>query len=125
KLFKKRCGRGCDRLARLFLDIERFHHAVFDDGRIALRAHTEATAGKIDIETGRLGEDSASIGEKEDLAFAAGALGPCAHDEWIVYRHDGDLIDALGKDSVAVFEIAWQMIEAAGRGEGARNGKEN
>ena len=43
----------------------------------------------------------------------------------VVDGDDGDIIDAAGQDSVAVFQIARQVVERAGRRESTRNGKEH
>src|SRR6185312_595596 len=115
-----RLGAGHVELTRL-LDIERLHHAVIDQHRIALRAGAHAVTAGVELEPHRLGELGAAVGEHHDLAVGLVLLTPGAHDERVVDRDAGDRVDALGLDVAVPVDIAGQVTRRAGRGKRARN----
>src|SRR3546814_20254374 len=60
-----------------------------------------------------------------DLALATRLLRPCPHDMGIVDGDDGDVVNAAGKEGVAVFEIAGKMGQGTGAGEGAGHAEQD
>ena len=111
-------------LAGRVFDIDLFDDAVIDQHRIALGADAEAIARRIQRHVDGLGEIGAAVGEKIDLAVAAGLLGPGLHDERIVDRCHGDGVDALGLERRDVVEEARHVHVRAGRCEGAGHGEQ-
>ena len=64
-------------------------------------------------------EIGVAVGDEADACLAAPLLGPGAHHPGVVGGEHDDLVDALGKDRVAVLQEAGQMVAMAGRREGA------
>src|SRR4051812_4056576 len=86
------------------LDVELLDHAVVDDHRIALRTLAHAVFASVHLEPERLGEGAIAVGEHGDVAGAV-TLVPGLHDEWVVDRNAGDLVDALAFELACFLDI--------------------
>src|SRR5258707_4142098 len=76
-------------------DVQLLHHAVFDQHRVALRAHAHVARGEVELEAELLGPLAAAVAEHADFAARLLVAAPGGHHECVVRRYAPDLVDAL------------------------------
>ena len=108
----------------------RFDHqtsdrAVFDDHRVALRAHAHAAPGEIQFQPQSFGEIGAAVSQHHHLLADILIDAPSVHDKGVVHRHACDGVDALGGDLIGLGDETWQVLGRAGRRESAGQGENN
>ena len=102
-----------------FLQVEQLDRPVLDQGRIPPRADAQALVGEVELGADGLGEQRASVGQEQDLVARVDRAAPRVHHEGIVDGDAGDGVDALGAELVRLLDEAGEVLEGAGRGEGA------
>src|ERR1043166_1934222 len=101
------------------LDVERLHHAVLRDERIAPRALAHAVAGAVHLESDRTREIAIAVGEHQHLVVDFLILAPGVHDEGVVDREARDGVDTLTLEIAGLLHEARQVLRRAGRRESA------
>src|SRR4029453_2754807 len=105
------------------LHVEGLDHAVVDHHGVALRAHTHAAGGQVELEPERLGKDAAAVRHHAHLARALLILGPRPHHEGVVHRDAPDLVHLLRLELVVVARVPGHVLgrargrESAGKTE--------
>src|SRR4051812_41141736 len=106
------------------LDIQLLDRSVVHDHRIALRALPHAKLAAVEGEPKRVGEGAVAIGQHRDVERPV-AIVPCRHDEGVIDRNAGDLIEAFALQLLRLLDIGGQVACRAGRRESARNGEQS
>src|SRR5215469_10565500 len=98
-------------------DVHVFGHSVIHEDREALTARAHAESACVELQTQCLGVIAVAVREHHHLVGDSGSLAPRIHDEYVVYRHASDRIDALGANLISELHEPGQMLRVAGRGE--------
>src|SRR5205823_9632194 len=112
-------------LARLLLDVERFDDTVVDQHRIALRADAETAFAEIELEAESAGKIAAAVGQHANFPLGPLISAPGPHNERVIDRHAGDLVDSLGLDVGGLVDVTGQMALRARGCEGPGNGDQD
>src|SRR6266849_349628 len=96
-------------------DVQFLHHAVFDQHRVALRAHAHVARGEVELEAELLGPLAAAVAEHAHLAARLLVAAPGGHHEGVVRRHAPDLVHAFRLELAVVLHVARNVLRRAGR----------
>jgi hypothetical protein len=112
-LVQHRGGAAVGGLTALFLDVDRLHDAVLDQGGETLAAASEAGTRHVGRHADRVVNSQLPSGQEAMLSSAPRKARPGRHDELVVDGNDGDRVDALGDQRILVLDKPgrWLLLQ--------------